>query len=70
MLILTFRNGEDAVISLPNGEEIVVRLVEVDRNRARIGFDAHPDIVIDRRMVYERKLAQRLANEHVAEVPR
>lgn len=55
MLILTFRNGEDAVITLPDGEEIVVRLIEVDRNRARIGFDAARDIVIDRRMVYERK---------------
>ncbi len=57
MLILTFKEGEDAVISLPDGSEIVVMLINMDRNRSRIGFAAARNIVIDRRAIYERKRA-------------
>jgi len=70
MLILTFRLEEDAVITLPDGREIGVVFLGMtgyrDRN-ARMGFVADPDIIIDRRVIYERKLTQRLANDNAAE---
>lgn len=58
MLVLTFRGGEDAVITLPDGSEILVVMLDADRGRARVGFDAARNIVIDRREIYERKRAE------------
>ena len=44
MLILSRKLGE----SIQVGDEIVIRLVEVRRNRVRIGIDAPPSVRIQR----------------------
>jgi sRNA-binding carbon storage regulator CsrA len=71
MLVLTFRLEEDAVITLPDGREIGVVFLGLGGYRsrqARMGFIADPDIIIDRRAIYERKLKEQLVNGNVAEV--
>jgi carbon storage regulator len=51
MLILMRRPGE----SIHIGPNIVVTLVSLERNRARIGVDAPRDITVDREEVAEKK---------------
>lgn len=48
MLVLSRREQETVVILLPDGREITVKLQELRGNRARISFDAPPDISIFR----------------------
>lgn len=48
MLVLKRRTQERVIITLPDGRRITVKLCEVDRNYARLGFDAPTDIRIDR----------------------
>ena len=52
MLVLTRKPNEDVVIQV-GAEEIIVRLVDVDRRRdkARLGFIADPRVRIDRREI-------------------
>jgi carbon storage regulator len=51
MLILMRRPGE----SIHIGPNIVVTLVGMERNRARIGVEAPRDIVVDREEIAEKK---------------
>jgi carbon storage regulator len=51
MLILMRRAGESIYI----GANIVVTLVSLDRNRARIGIEAPRDIPVDREEIAKRK---------------
>jgi carbon storage regulator len=51
MLVLMRRPGEAIHI----GPDIVVTLVALERNRARIGIDAPRDVTIDREEVAEKK---------------
>ena len=51
MLVLMRKPGEAIHI----GPDIVVTLVALERNRARIGIDAPRDVVIDREEVAEKK---------------
>jgi carbon storage regulator len=51
MLILMRRAGESIYI----GSNIVVTLVSLDRNRARIGIEAPRDIPVDREEIAKRK---------------
>lgn len=46
------------MITLPDGREIAVVFTGLDRGKARIGFIADHDIVIDRRVIYETKRAE------------
>lgn len=49
MLVLTRQEGQHVVITIPDGREVVVTMVEVrGDHRARIGFTADPDIKIMR----------------------
>jgi carbon storage regulator CsrA len=53
---LSRKTGEDIVITASNGEQITVRLLDVQgRERARLGFTAPPGVRINRREVQERK---------------
>jgi carbon storage regulator CsrA len=55
VLILSRKCGQDIVITASNGEEIVVRLLDVQgHERARLGFTAPPGVKINRREVQER----------------
>jgi carbon storage regulator len=59
MLILTRRVGETVMI----GDKIVVTVLSVKGNQARIGIDAPPEVAVHREEVFERirheKLDQR-----------
>jgi carbon storage regulator len=56
MLVLMRRTGEAIHI----GSNIVVTLVALERNRARIGIQAPRDVVVDREEVAEKKRAEAL----------
>lgn len=51
MLVLSRKVGESIVIN----DTIQVTIVEIDRNKIRLGFIAPMDTVIDRQEVHERK---------------
>jgi carbon storage regulator len=51
MLVLMRRPGE----SIHIGPDIVVTLIALERNRARIGIEAPREVVIDREEVAEKK---------------
>lgn len=58
MLILTQKAGETVFITLPDGTEITVTVMTLDRGRARIGYEAPRNIVVDRQEIHDRKLIQ------------
>ena len=51
MLVLMRRPGE----SIHIGPDIVVTLIALERNRARIGIEAPREVVIDREEIAEKK---------------
>ena len=53
MLILMRRAGE----SIHIGPNIVVTLVSLERNRARIGIQAPRDVAVDREEIAKKKLS-------------
>ena len=53
MLILMRRAGESIFI----GPNIVITLVSLDRNRARIGIQAPREVTVDREEIAKRKLS-------------
>jgi carbon storage regulator CsrA len=57
MLVLTRRVGETVVITgLPGRtRELKVSVVELRDGRVRLGFEADPDVSIDRSEVWDRK---------------
>jgi len=57
MLVLMRRPGE----SIHIGPDIVVTLVALERNRARIGIEAPRDVTIDREEIAEKKRLESLA---------
>jgi carbon storage regulator len=59
------RAGESIYI----GGNIVVTLVSVDRNRARIGIEAPRSIVVDRAEVAERKRSETVPPRDTLETP-
>ena len=64
MLILMRRAGE----SIHIGQNIVVTLVSLDRNRARIGIQAPREITVDREEIAKKKQSgQEPPLEHRAE---
>ena len=54
MLILMRRAGE----SIHIGPNIIITLVSLDRNRARIGIQAPRDIAVDREEIAKKKQNQ------------
>jgi carbon storage regulator len=57
MLVLMRRPGE----SIHIGPDIVVTLIALERNRARIGIEAPREVAIDREEVAEKKRLELLA---------
>lgn len=58
MLVLMQKPGEKVILTLPDGTEIEVTLLGIDRGRARMGYCAPREIAIDREKIHERKLAE------------
>jgi carbon storage regulator len=59
MLVLMRKAGE----SIHIGSNIVVTLVSLERNRARIGIQAPRDVIIDREEIAEKKRIERLPGQ-------
>jgi len=55
MLVVMRRAGEDVVITLGDGRQIIVCLLSIDRHRGRIGITAPRSIEVDRREIWARK---------------
>lgn len=52
MLVLSRRRSEKVIIDL-GGRLITVTIIEVDRGKVRLGFDAPTEIPIHREEVYQ-----------------
>jgi carbon storage regulator len=69
MLVLSRRDNEDIVI-IAAGVEIIVKMIEIRGDKARIGIEAPKDVTIHRREIYERIQSERQIGEVVGhEVP-
>ncbi len=55
MLVLSRKTDQTAVARLPDGREIVVKVIEIRNGTVRLGFEADRDITIDRREVHDAK---------------
>ncbi len=49
MLVLTRKPGESIRIA----DDIIVKIIEIGKNRIRVGIDAPPDVSVLRNEVYE-----------------
>lgn len=54
MLILTRTIGESLMI----GDDVVVKVLSVKGNSAKIGVSAPDDVVVDREEIYNKKMGQ------------
>jgi carbon storage regulator len=54
MLILTRRKGGRVILMLPEGQQIIVTVTEIDRGKVRLGFTAPDDIPIYREELLDR----------------
>ena len=60
MLVLSRKEGETITITLPNGKEIIVSLVQLRRSSARIGIEAPPEIhVLRSELILRSKIGHR-----------
>lgn len=53
MLILSRKRNEEIVVTCPRPCRIVVAVAEINGDKARIGVEAPPDVVINRREVQD-----------------
>ena len=63
MLVLNRKRDETVVIRCPDGTEIVVMVVQIRGDHARLGFTAPPGVTIHRGEVQDRIDAEKAA-EH------
>lgn len=62
MLLLTRRIGEQIII----GNDIILKVIEIDRNQVRLAIHAPADIIIDREEVHLRRKKERENNNGYA----
>jgi carbon storage regulator len=59
MLVLSRKENESVVLTLPNGEEILLTVVAIDHGKVRIGFKAPRDVKIFRTELLDRAQAEK-----------
>ena len=53
MLVLSRFRDEEVVLRTADGQEIVVTVVAILRDKVRLGFDAHESVSVNRREIQE-----------------
>lgn len=53
MLVLSRKVNETIIIRTPDGYQIEVMLVQIGRDKVRLGFEADPSVTINRSEVQE-----------------
>jgi len=61
MLILTRRKSEKVIIVGPDGTRIVVTVLDLERGKARLGFEAPRDVFVDREEIALLRQAEKQA---------
>ena len=54
MLVFLRKTGQEFVITVPGTAPIVVRVVQVYPNKARLGIEAAPSVIVHRREIQDR----------------
>ena len=55
MLVLGFKRGEKAVLTLPDGEECIVQVTHASKSgNVRLGFEFPEDVQISRESILDR----------------
>lgn len=54
MLVLTRKKFDKVILTLPDGSVIEVSIVDIDRNKVKVGFEADRSIVIVREELLRR----------------
>lgn len=55
MLVLSRKLGERIILDVPDQKPIVVTVVEIDRGKIKIGFDADRTVIISREELLPRR---------------
>lgn len=58
MLVLSRKRDEDLVL---DGGRIIIKVIEIRGDKVRLGVEAPREIVVDRREIHERKLAEAIS---------
>lgn len=61
MLVLSRKMLEKTIITTPEGREIVVQVVDIERGKIRLGFQADRDVKITREELLAHPPAKRTA---------
>lgn len=48
MLVLSRKPSEAVIVKMPDGREMKFTIIKIDRNKARIGFEAPADVYLFR----------------------
>jgi len=54
MLVLTRQTKEEIEITI-GGQTVRLKVVSIDRDKVRLGFDASKEVVVDRKEIADRK---------------
>ena len=54
MLVLTRQTKEEIEITI-GGQTVRLKVVGIDRDKVRLGFDASKEVVVDRKEIADRK---------------
>lgn len=55
MLVLSRKKDEQIILSV-NGQQVYVRVLQIDGNKVRLGIDAPPEIAVHREEVWRRHM--------------
>lgn len=58
MLILMRKAGEVIIATLPDGTQIQITVVSIDRNRCRIGIQAPKSVRVDREEIHLKRFVK------------
>ena len=66
MLIFSRGKGDKVIITSRYGEVIEIAILDIDRNKIKIGIEADRDFTVDREEVHQNKVAERAERASVS----